>query len=75
MVRVNLLATRGVAILIAGGMGKRPLAGFAQTGIDVYQEVAAAGVGQAIDAFLSGSLTRFSPHSSCGNPIEGECYG
>ena len=53
---LNLLSTRGVAILIAGGMGRRPLMGFNQVGIDVYQKGAAASVGQAIDAFVSGSF-------------------
>ncbi len=75
MVPVNLLSTRGVAILIAGGMGRRPLMGFNQVGIDVYQKGAAASVGQAIDAFMSGSLTRFSPDSSCGEHDEGGRHG
>ena len=35
MVPVDLLAKRGVKILIAGGMGMRPLMGFNQVGIDV----------------------------------------
>ena len=75
MVPVDLLSNRGVTILIAGGMGMRPLMGFNQVGIDVYQKGGAARVGQAIDAFLSGSLARFSPESSCGSHDEGGCHG
>ena len=74
MVPVNLLARHGIKILIAGGMGKRPLLGFSQVGIDVYQNGGAAKVGDAIDAFMSGSLTRFSPESGC-NHDEGGCEG
>ena len=42
MVPVDLLAHRGVKILIAGGMGMRPLMGFSQVGIDVYRNGGAA---------------------------------
>ena len=75
MVPVDLLAKRGVKILIAGGMGMRPLMGFNQVGIDVYRNAGASKVGQAIQAFLSGTMTRFSPESSCASHIEGGCHG
>ena len=75
MVPVDLLANRGVKVLIAGGMGMRPLAGFNQAGIDVYKNGGASRVGQAIQAFLSGSIMRFSPESSCANHAEGGCHG
>jgi len=74
MLPVDLLANRGVKILIAGGMGMRPLLGFGQVGIDVYKKGGAAKVGQAIQAYLDGSMTRFSPESSCANHAEGECH-
>lgn len=48
MVPVDLLANRGIRILIAGGMGMRPLQGFNQVGIDVYKNAGASKVGQAI---------------------------
>ncbi len=38
MVPVELLANHGIRILIAGGMGMRPLQGFNQVGIDVYEK-------------------------------------
>jgi predicted Fe-Mo cluster-binding NifX family protein len=74
MLPVNLLASRGVKILIAGGMGKRPLAGFGQVGIDVYKNGGAAKVGQAIQAYLDGDMTKFSPEPTCANHAEGECH-
>ncbi len=75
MVPVDLLADRGVRILIAGGMGMRPLAGFNQVGIDVYKNGGASRVGQAIQAFLSGTMARSSPESSCASHAEGERHG
>ena len=75
MVPVELLANRGIGILIAGDMGMRPLQGFNQVGIDVYEKGGATNVGQAIQAFLGGSLTRFSPESSCAGHDEGGCQG
>ena len=75
MVPVDLLANRGIRILIAGGMGMRPLLGFNQVGIDVYKNGGASKVGQAVQAFLSGSLARFSTESSCGSHDEGGCHG
>jgi predicted Fe-Mo cluster-binding NifX family protein len=75
MVPVDLLADRGVKILIAGGMGMRPLMGFSRVGIDVYKNGGAAKVGQAIQAFLDGSMTKFSSESSCASHAEGGCHG
>ena len=39
MTPVNLLKEHGVEVLLAGGMGMRPLAGFQQVGIDVHQRL------------------------------------
>jgi predicted Fe-Mo cluster-binding NifX family protein len=74
MVPVDLLADHGVNVLIAGRMGMRPLVGFSQVGIDVYKNGGAAKVGQAIQAFLDGSMAKFSPESSCANHVEGGCH-
>jgi predicted Fe-Mo cluster-binding NifX family protein len=74
MLPVDLLANHGVKILIAGGMGMRPLMGFSQVGIDVYKNGGAAKVSQVIQAFLDGSMTKFSPASSCANHAEGGCH-
>lgn len=66
MAPVNHLAQHGVQILIAGGMGMRPLMGFNQVGIDVFYGAGAETVGDAVEAFLSGSLQRFTSEYTCG---------
>ncbi|MBU1275656.1 MAG: NifB/NifX family molybdenum-iron cluster-binding protein [Proteobacteria bacterium] len=66
MAPVQYLAGQGVKMLIAGGMGMRPLMGFNQVGIDVYFGGNAATVNQAVDALLQGSLPRFTQEFTCG---------
>ena len=66
MVPVNHLAQHGVQVLIAGGMGMRPLMGFNQVGIDVYYGADAQTVADAVKAFLNGSLPRFTNEFTCG---------
>lgn len=66
MAPVNYLAQQGVNMLIAGGMGLRPLMGFNQAGIEVYHGGAAATVGDAITAALEGKLPQFSQQHTCG---------
>ncbi len=66
MAPVNHLASNGVNLLIAGGMGMRPLMGFNQVGIDVFYGAGAPSVGTAVDALLKGSLVRFTPDQTCG---------
>ncbi len=63
---VNYLAQQGVKILIAGGMGLRPLLGFNQVGIDVYYGGGARNVKDAVAGVLSGSLIKFTPQQTCG---------
>lgn len=66
MAPVNHLAQNGVNILIAGGMGMRPLMGFNQVGIDVFHGAGVQTVGDAVKAFLDGSLPRFGREFTCG---------
>jgi len=66
MAPVNYLAQQGVNMLIAGGMGLRPLMGFSQAGIEVYHGGDAATVGTAITAALEGRLPQFSQQNTCG---------
>lgn len=66
MAPVNHLAGSGVNVLLAGGMGMRPLMGFNQVGIAVYHCGEAASVGQAVDAFLAGRLPAFGMENTCG---------
>jgi predicted Fe-Mo cluster-binding NifX family protein len=66
MAPVNHLAQNGVQILIAGGMGMRPLMGFNQVGIDVLYGGNTQTVGEAVDALIDGRLQRFTPEFTCG---------
>ncbi len=66
MAPVNHLASNNVTVLIAGGMGFRPLQGFNQVGIEVFHGAGAPTVKQAIDAFMQGNLPKFSTEHTCG---------
>ena len=66
MAPVNFLASQGVNILIAGGMGMRPLMGFNQVGIDVYHNAGLGIVGQVVSALAEGKLQKFGQEHTCG---------
>jgi len=66
MAPVNHLAQNGVQVLIAGGMGMRPLMGFNQVGIDVLYGGGAQTVAEAVEALLAGRLQRFTAEFTCG---------
>jgi predicted Fe-Mo cluster-binding NifX family protein len=66
MAPVNHLAGNGVNVLLAGGMGMRPLMGFNQVGIQVFHCGGATQVGEAVRAFLAGGLPAFSQEYTCG---------
>jgi len=66
MAPVNHLATNGVNVLIAGGMGMRPLMGFQQVGVKVFMGANAPSVGHAVQAFLLGRLPAFTTEFTCG---------
>lgn len=70
---VSLLAARGVKTLLAGGMGRRPLMGFHDAGIEVFLARGFPAVGPAVQAFLNGQLSAFSLDSVCGG--SGGCGG
>jgi predicted Fe-Mo cluster-binding NifX family protein len=65
MAPVNHLAQNGVQVLIAGGMGMRPLMGFNQVGIEVLFGGKAQTVEEAVDALLQGRLPRFTTEFTC----------
>ncbi len=73
---VQYLADNGVKVLLAGGMGMRPLMGFNQMGIDVYFAANAPTVGVAVKAFLAGNLQKFTQDLTCGGgggqPVVGQ---
>lgn len=66
MAPVNHLAGNNVNVLIAGGMGMRPLMGFNQVGIAVFYGGTASTVGEALNALLAGKLQQFTPQQTCG---------
>ncbi len=63
---VNFLAQNGVRVLIAGGMGMRPLMGFDEVGIMVMHNGGARSVREAIAALGEGRLRRFASQHTCG---------
>ncbi|MCF8069837.1 MAG: dinitrogenase iron-molybdenum cofactor biosynthesis protein [Desulfobacterales bacterium] len=63
---VNYLAEQGAKMLIAGGMGLRPLMGFNQVGIDVYYGGDYQTVGDAANALVAGNLSQFTQSHTCG---------
>ncbi len=66
MAPVQYLADNGVRVLLAGGMGMRPLMAFNQLNIDVFFAQGAATVGQAVQAFVDGQLKVFTTEFTCG---------
>jgi predicted Fe-Mo cluster-binding NifX family protein len=66
MAPVQYLAEKGAKVLIAGGMGLRPLMGFNQMGIQVYFGGEARTVGDAVQALVSGKLPQFNQEHTCG---------
>ena len=63
---VNHLARHGVTVLIAGGMGMRPLMGFNEAGIEVFRGTKASNVEAVVKSFLAGGLERFTTDHTCG---------
>ncbi len=65
MAPVQLLKQHGVEVLVAGGMGQRPLMGFQQVGIDVYFKETADSVGDAVRLYLDGGCRAFGEAQTC----------
>ena len=74
MAPVTLLKERGVEVLLAGGMGGRPLAGFQQVGIEVRYKEDTTTVREAVELFVSGGCRAFGEAQTCGGG-EGGCGG
>lgn len=62
---VQELAKAGVKVLLAGGMGMRPLAAMREAGIMVYHSQGFATVKDALEAFASGKLQAFGEDMLC----------
>lgn len=63
---VQYLADKGVRVMLAGGMGMRPLQAFHQTGIEVLFAGGVASVLQAVEAFIEKRLPPFGANGLCG---------
>lgn len=74
MAPVQLLKEQGVEVLLAGGMGQRPLSGFQQVGIAVHFKEDAQSVLDAVKLFLEGGCRSFGEAQTCGGG-EGGCGG
>lgn len=74
MAPVQMLKSHDVDVLIAGGMGGRPLAGFQQVGIEVHFKEKAATVADAVELYLGGETRRFGEAETCGGGA-GMCGG
>lgn len=74
MAPVQVLKELEVEVLLAGGMGMRPLAGFDSVGIAVHHKVDAQTVRQAVDLFSAGKCPAFGKAQTCGGG-EGGCGG
>ena len=66
MAPVMFLKEHEVDILLAGGMGMRPLAGFQQVGIEVRFKEDASSVRDAVNLHLSGKCRDFGEAQTCG---------
>jgi len=75
MAPVGLLKDRGVDAIVVGGMGARPLAGFAGVGLPVYfaDQHAFSGVQAAVDGFLRREFQAMHPDQTCQG--HGNCHG
>ncbi len=62
---VQELAKAGVKVLIAGGMGMRPLAAMQEAGIMVYHAQGYPTVKAVLEAFASGKLPAFGQDLLC----------
>ncbi|MCK4904264.1 MAG: NifB/NifX family molybdenum-iron cluster-binding protein [Candidatus Marinimicrobia bacterium] len=73
MVPVNLLAGQNVNAIVVGGIGKRPLEGFAQVGIDVYFDSVNPHVKTVVEQLIANKLEKISPDQACGGG-GGDCH-
>lgn len=74
MVPVKILNDAKVEAIVVGGLGARPMQGFAQVGIDVYFAAPDAGgdVQSLVQRFVQGHLPRMQPANVCDG--SGTCH-
>lgn len=62
---VQELAKSGVKVLLAGGMGMRPLAAMQEVGMQVYHQTGFPTVGAVLEAFAADKLQPFDSDKLC----------
>lgn len=62
---VSRLAENKVDVMLAGGMGMRPLMGFQSAGISVFHAPGFSTVSEAVAAFKNGRLNAFLSDFTC----------
>ena len=72
---VNFLAQNGVRVLIAEGMGMRPLMGFNEVGIMVLHNGGARSVREGVTALSEGRLLQFGSQHTCGGGGHDSAHG
>ncbi|MCJ7802471.1 MAG: NifB/NifX family molybdenum-iron cluster-binding protein [Candidatus Marinimicrobia bacterium] len=72
MVPVNLLAEQKVNAIVVGGIGRRPLDGFTQVGIEVYFDSVNSQVKTVVEHLIANKLEKISLDQACGGG--GNCH-
>lgn len=63
---VMALKAQGADVLVCGGIGPRPLSGFQQVGITVYQKGEASTVREAVQGLIAGTYPALGAQHTCG---------
>jgi len=74
MVPVKILADNQVDALVVGGIGKGPLMGFKQVGIDIYFDATHTSIQPVVEELLADKLPVFGLAQACRGD-EGHCQG
>ena len=72
MVPVNLLAKNDVNAIIVAGIGRRPLAGFQNAGIEVYIDTVDQKINPTVEKLINDKLKKMSADEACGG--SGKCH-
>ena len=72
MVPVNLLAKNDVNAIIVAGIGRRPLAGFQNAGIEVYIDTVDHKINPTVEKLINDKLKMMSADEACGGG--GNCH-
>ncbi len=65
MVPVNLLANNDVNAIIVAGIGRRPLTGFNNVGIDVFIDTQDSSINTVVDKLINDKLEKISKEEAC----------